>query len=168
MDRISKACRSRNMSRVRGSNTKPEIIVRSLLHRLGYRFRVNRRDLPGKPDIVLAKYQTVAFVHGCFWHRHPGCKRASMPATRRDFWIAKLQKNVERDKRDRRELRRAGWQVIVLWECDIRRDPIGSVMAAVKKFDSAAAAREYPLPSRRDVVRAAETRVRYGLKETGG
>jgi len=168
MDRISEERRSWNMSRIRGKNTKPEIIVRSLLHRMGYRFRMNRRDLPGRPDIVLPKYRTVVLVHGCFWHRHPGCKRATIPATRKQSWVAKFQDNVERDKRNKRELRRAGWQVITLWECQIQRDPARTVMKVVNRLGDGAVASEYPLPSRDDVLRAAEERFRYGLSTSQG
>lgn len=111
--------RSRNMAAIRGKNTKPEMRVRSLLHSLGYRFRLHRKDLPGKPDIVLPKYRVAIFVHGCFWHCHT-CRYGSVvPATRRDFWSEKRRGNVIRDRRQRRELKRAGWQVITIWECQI-------------------------------------------------
>ena len=108
------------MSRVRGGNTKPEIYVRSLLHNMGYRFRIARKDLPGKPDIVLPKYKTVIFVHGCFWHCHPGCKRASRPTTNVEFWNAKLDRNIERDKENERRLNEQGWRVCILWECELK------------------------------------------------
>jgi len=107
------------MRRVRSVDTQPEIEVRSLLHRLGFRFRLHRKDLPGKPDIVLPKHRAVVFVHGCFWHRHRGCKRASTPATRRDYWLPKFERNVARDRKNRRDLRRLGWNVVVVWECEI-------------------------------------------------
>lgn len=108
------------MSRIRGRDTKPELLVRSLLHRLGYRFRLHRRDLPGTPDIVLPKYQTVIFVHGCFWHRHPDCRYAYTPKSRVEFWKEKFAANVGRDARTRRALEQAGWQVLVVWECELR------------------------------------------------
>ena len=123
VDKISKLHRSWVMSRVRGRNTKPERIVRSLLHRLGYRFTVNgpkNRQLPGKPDIVLPKYRAVLFVHGCFWHRHPGCKSATTPKSNTDYWNAKFKRNVERDKANAIALRDAGWRVIVFWECELK------------------------------------------------
>jgi DNA mismatch endonuclease, patch repair protein len=115
------------MSRIRSKDTKPEIAVRSLLHRMGYRFRLHRRDLPGKPDIVLPKHRTVVLVHGCFWHRHKGCKYAYIPRSRVDFWEKKFAENVERDNRNRKDLRREGWKVIVVWECQLR-DPNRLVM----------------------------------------
>ncbi len=110
------------MSRVRGKDTKPEIKVRRLLHRLGYRFRLHRKDLPGSPDIVLPRLRTVVFVHGCFWHRHPGCKMASTPKTRTDFWQAKFARNVERDALYEARLREMSWTVIVVWECQTRKE----------------------------------------------
>lgn len=117
MDRLTKAHRSWNMGRIRSKNTKPELIVRSLLHRMGYRFRLHRKELPGKPDIVLPKYQTVILVHGCYWHRHPDCKFAYEPKSRRDFWTKKFTENVERDKRNQKALLALGWRVVVIWEC---------------------------------------------------
>lgn len=108
------------MAAIRGRDTIPERRVRSLLHRLGYRFRLHRRDLPGSPDIVLPRHQTVVFVHGCFWHRHPGCRYTTTPRTRSAFWDAKFRQNVERDARQQAELQNAGWSVMVVWECEIR------------------------------------------------
>jgi DNA mismatch endonuclease (patch repair protein) len=108
------------MSRIRGRNTSPELKVRSLLHRLGYRFRVNRPDLPGTPDIVLPRYRTVVFVHGCFWHRHPGCRFAYTPKSRIAFWKKKFRENVSRDRRKRRALEKLGWNVLTIWECQTR------------------------------------------------
>lgn len=118
MDSLSREHRSWNMSRIRGKDTRPELRVRSALHRLGYRFRLNRRDLPGKPDIVLPRYQTVIFVHGCFWHRHPGCRFAYTPKSRVEFWQAKFQRNVERHREVEEELTTLGWRVLVIWECE--------------------------------------------------
>lgn len=111
--------RSRNMRAVRGADTKPEIEVRRLLHRLGYRFRLRRADLPGKPDIVLPRHKTVVFVHGCFWHRHD-CKRATIPKTRTEFWTSKLSANAERDARVIHKLKTMGWRVAVIWECETK------------------------------------------------
>ena len=119
MDRISKERRSWNMSRIQSENTKPEKIVRSILHRLGYRFRIHRKDLAGKPDIVLARYNSVIFVHGCFWHRHKDCKNASIPKTKKKFWEKKFKTNIERDIKVKNELKSTGWRVLVVWECEL-------------------------------------------------
>ena len=119
MDSLTKTHRSWNMSRIRGRDTTPELAVRSLLHRLGYRFRLHRRDLPGKPDIVLPKYRTAILVHGCFWHRHSRCRFAYTPKSNAAFWQEKFACNVERDRQVRRQLRERGWHVLVIWECQI-------------------------------------------------
>ena len=118
MDILTKEKRSWNMSRIRGKDTKPEVIVRSLLHKMGYRFRLHVKTLTGCPDIVLPKYKAVIFVHGCFWHRHPGCKYAYTPKSRQDFWTKKFQKTVERHEIVTRELEGQGWNTLVLWECE--------------------------------------------------
>lgn len=120
MDSISKSHRSWNMSRIRGENTKPERSVRSILHRMGYRFRLHDRSLPGAPDIVLRRYRTVVFVHGCFWHRHRDCRFAYTPKSRIGFWKAKFKSNVDRDMRVLKELRDLGWRVLIVWECELR------------------------------------------------
>ena len=112
--------RSRNMSAIKSKNTKPEIAVRKLLHSMGYRFRLHRKDLPGSPDIVLPKYKTVIFVHGCFWHRHENCKYASTPKTRQEFWEAKFRENINRDKLNQENLSSNGWKIIIVWECEIK------------------------------------------------
>lgn len=115
--------RSEVMSLVRSKNTKPELFVRSLLHRMGYRFRLHRKDLPGKPDIVLPKHHAAVFVHGCFWHQHPGCKKATLPKQNAEFWKDKLEGNVRRDEQAQRRLEEMGWRVLVVWECEAKRDP---------------------------------------------
>lgn len=120
MDTISPEARSAQMSRIRSKNTKPEITVRSMLHRLGYRFRLHRKDLPGRPDIVLPKHRKVVLVQGCFWHGH-SCRLASKPKSNVNYWSGKIQKNRLRDQRNLDALEAAGWQVLELWECDIRR-----------------------------------------------
>lgn len=119
MDRISREHRSWNMSRIRGKHTLPEKTVRSLLHRLGFRFRLHKKDFPGKPDIVLPRFQAVIFVHGCYWHRHSGCRYAYTPKSRIEFWERKFAGNIKRDKRSVRSLRRLGWRVLVVWECQL-------------------------------------------------
>ena len=112
--------RSRNMSAIKSKNTKPEIAVRKLLHSMGFRFRLHRKDLPGSPDIVLPKYKTVIFVHGCFWHRHENCKYASNPKTRKEFWESKFKANVKRDKEIQEKIKNIGWQSVVIWECETK------------------------------------------------
>ncbi len=124
--------RSRNMAAIRSVNTRPEVRVRSALHALGFRFRLHRKDLPGRPDIVLPKHRTVIFVHGCFWHCHR-CKYGSVvPATRAAFWAAKRAGNVARDRRNAAALRRLGWRVLVLWECEVRTQE--GALARLRKF----------------------------------
>lgn len=118
VDRLTREHRSWNMSRIRGRNTAPEKQVRSALHRAGYRFRLHRQDLPGRPDIVLPKHHTVIFVHGCFWHRHKNCRFAYTPKSRVRFWQDKFQSNVERDRRNVRALRALGWRIMTVWECE--------------------------------------------------
>lgn len=124
MDRITKDKRSWNMSRIRGRNTLPERAVRSLLHRLGFRFRLHSHKLPGRPDVVLPRYQSVVLIHGCFWHQHPGCKYAYTPKSRANFWSRKFAGNLARDRRTVDALRDAGWRVIVVWECELRKPDV--------------------------------------------
>jgi DNA mismatch endonuclease (patch repair protein) len=119
MDRITKEHRSWNMSRIKSGNTKPEIVVRSLLHNMGYRFRLHRKDLPGKPDIVLPRYKSIIFVHGCFWHRHKECKNTTSPKTKKTFWREKFKANVIRDKKVQEELKSMGWKILIIWECEL-------------------------------------------------
>tara|TARA_Y100000589_G_scaffold260635_1_gene250600 strand:+ start:5477 stop:5845 length:369 start_codon:yes stop_codon:yes gene_type:complete len=108
------------MAAIKSKNTKPEIAVRKNLHALGYRFRLHRKDLPGKPDIVLPKYKTVIFVNGCFWHQHKGCKYSRLPKTNIDFWKRKLEGNTQRDKLKQSKLKDMGWKVINIWECQTK------------------------------------------------
>ena len=117
MDRLSRSHRSWNMSRIKSRDTSTELTVRSVVHDMGYRFRLHRKDLPGKPDIVLPKYRTVIFVHGCFWHRHTECKYAYTPKSNVEFWEKKFKANVERDQNNNRILQELGWRIIVIWEC---------------------------------------------------
>lgn len=108
------------MANVKGKNTKPELLVRSMLHKMGYRFRLYRKDLPGNPDITLPKFQKVIFVHGCFWHGHEKCKRSKRPTTNREFWDEKLNKNLLRDKRNIEELNNKGWKSLIVWTCEVK------------------------------------------------
>ncbi|HUT29110.1 MAG TPA: DNA mismatch endonuclease Vsr [Sedimentisphaerales bacterium] len=119
-DVLTKEQRSFNMSRIRNKNTRPEILVRSIVHRMGYRYSLHRKDLPGKPDLVLVKHKKVIFVHGCFWHMHKCRYGRVVPKTNKTFWKSKRQGNVARDKRNLRQLRKAGWKVLTVWECQTR------------------------------------------------
>ena len=120
MDSLTKEHRSWNMSRIRAKDTKPELMVRSLLHRMGYRFRLSNTALPGKPDIVLPRYRAVVFVHGCFWHRHAGCRYAYTPKSRIEFWQHKFDSNIRRDQQVAEQLKELQWGQLVVWECEIK------------------------------------------------
>ena len=120
MDTVSQKIRSRMMAGIRNKDTKPEILVRKHLHSLGFRFRLHRRIGKTRPDLVLPRWKTCIFVHGCYWHRHEGCKLASEPKSNTAFWKSKFNKNVERDKRNVKELRSLGWSVGIIWECSVR------------------------------------------------
>lgn len=121
-DTLTPSARSERMGRVRGRDTKPEMVVRRLIHGMGYRYRLQARDLPGRPDIVFRKRKKAIFVHGCFWHRHPdpSCKLARLPKTRLDFWLPKLEGNRKRDIANVERLEAMGWQVLLVWECELR------------------------------------------------
>ena len=126
-DTISPEQRSWNMSRIRSKDTAAEVKVRKYLFSRGFRYRKNVAKLPGKPDIVLPKYKTVIFVHGCFWHRHEGCKRMTTPKTRQEYWLPKFERNVMNDKKHADELTVKGWKVIVIWECELAKDFQGTM-----------------------------------------
>jgi len=121
MDNLSKVERSQLMSRVGQKNTEPEMTVRSLLHALGFRFRIHRKDLAGCPDIVLRKYNLCIFVHGCFWHGHSGCQRSKLPSSNTEFWVSKIKINQERDVRSLNTLKAQGWRVGIIWECQTKK-----------------------------------------------
>lgn len=121
VDIVSTEVRSRMMAGIRGRNTQPELLLRRELHARGFRFRLHRKDLPGCPDLVFPRYHAALFVNGCFWHRHPGCRYASTPATRAEFWQKKFDANVARDKAAVEDLAIHGWRVAVVWECALRR-----------------------------------------------
>ena len=118
-DTLSKADRSARLSLIRGINTRPELMLRKRLHAMGYRYRVNVSRLPGRRDLVFPMYRTIVFVHGCFWHHHANCKVANLPKSNTAFWIEKFRKNALRDKSNSRKLKRLGWRVLVVWECNL-------------------------------------------------
>ena len=130
-DRIPKEKRSEIMSRIRSANTKPELLLRRAMWRMGFRYRVNDRRLPGKPDIVLPRYRTVVFVHGCFWHGHEGCKNYTVPKTNIDFWTAKVARNRERDQEEWRRLEAMGWSVVIVWECQLKKAELDETVSRV-------------------------------------
>jgi DNA mismatch endonuclease (patch repair protein) len=132
MDTLSPEQRSERMRRVRQAGTRPELVVRRALHAMGFRYRLHRRGLPGRPDIVLASRRVALFVHGCFWHRHPGCSRATTPKTNADYWLAKFAENEARDARVIAALEADGWRVRVVWECETR-DP-EPLAASLREF----------------------------------
>lgn len=131
MDTVSIATRSKIMSRVRGKDTGPEMFVRRLIHKAGFRYRLHVTGLPGQPDLVFPKRKKIIFVHGCFWHSHTGCDRARVPKSRTNFWQAKFEANKARDERNIRTLSQAGWKVLVLWECELR-NPL--LLDKIKEF----------------------------------
>ena len=121
VDNLTPEKRSWNMSRIRSKDTRPEKTVRSLLHSLGYRFRIHNKNLPGKPDIVLPKYNALIFIHGCYWHQHKNCKYASKPKTNKDYWTKKLKANVSRDREVLQKLKLTDWKVLIVWECSLKK-----------------------------------------------
>ncbi len=132
VDIYSKDKRSLIMSRVKGTNTKPEVQIRKILHKLGYRFRLRSTKLPGKPDIMLPKYKKVILVNGCFWHGHEDCKRAKLPSSNRLFWMKKIEKNRLRDKRVINELRLLGWNTLTIWQCKMKN--IDEIVDSIERF----------------------------------
>lgn len=137
MDIVSREKRSAMMANIKSRNTRPEIAVRRAAHRLGLRFRLNRRDLPGSPDLVFPRHRTTIFVHGCYWHRHEGCKFAYTPKSNVAFWTAKLQANVDRDARVKQVLEDHAWNVVVIWECETK-NAVNVANVLTRVFQSAA------------------------------
>lgn len=131
-DVFSRAKRSWIMSRVKNRDTAPELLVRLCIHNMGYRFRLHRKDLPGKPDIVLPRHNKLVFVHGCFWHGHRNCKRSKRPATRKRYWNAKIDGNIARYRKQQRKLRRMDWKVLTVWECETRS--LEKLMKKLERF----------------------------------
>ena len=130
-DKHSKEVRSYNMSMIKGKNTKPEMLVRKYLHANGFRYTLHSKNLPGKPDIVLPKYKTVIFVHGCFWHGHKKCKYSVLPKTNTDFWLNKITENILRDVIVMKALRKERWKVITIWQCKLKKDKIEKTLTAL-------------------------------------
>lgn len=135
MDSVSSEQRSWNMSRIKAKDTKIEVLVRQYLFSKGYRFRKNDKRYPGKPDVVLPKYKTVIFVNGCFWHMHKNCKYGRIPKSNVDYWKLKLERNVQNDKKHYKELEKEGWRVIVLWECELKKDFDAIMEKIIESFD---------------------------------
>ena len=131
IDVVDQATRSRMMAGIRGRDTRPEMTLRRTLHAAGFRFRLHIRDLPGTPDLVLPRFRSVLFVHGCFWHRHPGCRHSTTPATRPEFWASKFDANERRDRRNTERLLNAGWRVGIVWECALKRDLVSTTVGEV-------------------------------------
>lgn len=120
MDSLSPIRRSENMRRIRSKNTKPELVIRRLVHAMGFRYRLHAKDLPGKPDLVFRSRHKVIFVHGCFWHQHAACAEGRIPGSRREYWLPKLTRNQERDRNHLAALEDLGWKTLVLWECEVK------------------------------------------------
>lgn len=133
VDIVDPKTRSRMMSGIRGKNTKPELVVRKALHRAGLRFRLHAK-LPGKPDLVFPKYRSVVFVHGCFWHRHEGCRFATTPASNTEFWKEKFKSNMQRDARVKQQLEALGWRVFIVWACDLRPDNLDCIATEIRRW----------------------------------
>jgi DNA mismatch endonuclease (patch repair protein) len=145
-DIVDPATRSRMMSGIRSVDTRPELLVRRHLHAAGFRFRLHARALRGRPDLVLPRWKAAVFVHGCFWHRHPGCRYATTPATRPDFWREKFERNLERDAAVRVALEEEGWRVATVWECALRREPAQTLDALAAWIRSGAPGAEFGTP----------------------
>lgn len=142
-DTLSPAERSRHMARIRGRDTRPELNVRRLLHAMGYRYRVQFKSVPGRPDVAFPARKKAIFVHGCFWHGHEGCKRSHIPRTRSDYWAAKFERNRERDKRQHRQAVELGWNVLVIWECEA----VGDERLTAAKLLEFLGPKRWPSPS---------------------
>lgn len=132
-DVFTKKKRSEVMSRIRAKNTKPELLIRQFLFSQGFRYRLHQKNLPGKPDIVLKKYSTVVLINGCFWHGHTNCKIFKMPKSRQDYWIPKIEGNISRHSKHIRELKRLGWKVIVIWECQLKKNKLDLTLMKLEK-----------------------------------
>jgi DNA mismatch endonuclease, patch repair protein len=161
-DILTKKQHSETMSKVHSRDTKPEWILRCGLHRLGFRYRLNNCQLPGRPDLVFPKFHAVVFVHGCFWHRHPGCKNAGMPKSNVDFWESKFAENVERDQRKKQELEKGGWRIMVVWECELSRYTVESIQRVAHWLKRETSYGDYAM-NRSELLAVAEGKVRYRI-----
>lgn len=132
MDLLSPEQRSKNMSRILSKDTRPELIVRSIVYKLGFRYRLHVKEVPGKPDLVFKKRKKAIFVHGCFWHQHPGCREGRVPGSRTDYWQPKLRRNQERDIAAQTSLKCQGWQFLIIWECELKN--LSTVVKRIKQF----------------------------------
>lgn len=166
-DKMTPEQRHRCMSRIHSRDTKPEMVVRRWLWHQGYRYRLNVKELPGRPDIVLTKYSTAIFVNGCFWHAHEGCDKYRVPMTNVDFWTAKFRRNRERDERSYRLLHKMGWYVLVVWECQLTKEHRSATLLALSRrlsqiFLETHGAKLYPAQEEDAILVAAEPEVGYG------
>ena len=134
VDKFSKRKRSEIMSHIKSKNTKPEITVRKIIYSLGYRYRLHRKDLPGKPDLAFIKKKKVIFINGCFWHGHSGCKKSALPDTNYEFWNDKIKKNVNRDTLNYKRLKDMGWKYLVIWQCEIKNDKLENIKSKIIHF----------------------------------
>lgn len=134
MDIFEKQKRSQIMSHISGKNTKPEILIRKIAHSLGYRFRLHKKELPGKPDIVFPKYKKAIFVNGCLWHGHKNCKRSKLPTTNKKFWQRKIEGNIKRDRANYKALKKLGWSYLIIWQCSITKSNTAKLEAKISKF----------------------------------
>jgi DNA mismatch endonuclease (patch repair protein) len=161
-DTLSKKQRSETMSKVRSCDTKPEWILRCGLHKLGFRYRLKNNHLPGKPDLVLPKFHAAIFVHGCYWHRHSGCKDASTPKSNFDFWEKKFTENVERDQLKKRHLEKLGWRIMVAWECELSRHTVETIRRIANWLKQETDCNDY-IVNKIDLLTVAEDKVRYRI-----
>ncbi|MCI0667813.1 MAG: very short patch repair endonuclease [Methylococcaceae bacterium] len=168
IDTLSKQQRSKAMSKIRSADTMPEWILRCGLHRLGFRYRLRNTHLPGRPDLTFRKYRAAVFVHGCYWHRHPGCKDASTPKSNVDFWIRKFAENVERDLKTKQELEERGWRVTIVWECELTRHTVETIRRIARRIKQGAGCADDLCyhdseVHRSELLGVAEEKVRYRL-----
>ena len=133
-DIFSKSKRSKIMSKIGSKNSSTEMTVRCLIHSMGYRYRLHRKDLPGKPDLVFMKYKKVIFVHGCFWHAHKDCKKSALPSTNNQFWIDKISKNISRDIETYKKLKDIGWDYLIIWQCEAKKKNLENLSKKIKEF----------------------------------